>query len=237
MPYLNEDNWLTVEERRTTRVPNEDGNPPDDEASVDYQIRMERTDAGYTIPSASALPGAQIRDGRYNKPTGVPDINFSNLRTPSRPPKSTSGPSIQSQTATSGLSFQPPMSSLAGLTTTSSNPTLPTQEEILMHYSEMVAKQLDKQLNPQKGAPAGDEDLSGPSDDEDGPDEPDEPTESSSASDEGSDSMYRSQRTLSNRPPGAPKDSGIDITTLKARKRQANTRRVTATRYTKKNNT
>ncbi|MCJ1461104.1 hypothetical protein MMC28_011486 [Mycoblastus sanguinarius] len=129
------------------------------------------------------------------------------------------------------------MSSLAGLTTTSSNPTLPTQEEILMHYSEMVAKQLDKQLNPQKGAPAGDEDLSGPSDDEDGPDEPDEPTESSSASDEGSDSMYRSQRTLSNRPPGAPKDSGIDITTLKARKRQANTRRVTAARYTKKNNT
>lgn len=84
MPFLSEDYWLNAEERKTAKVVNEDGEPSDDEEAVDDYIRFERTSSGISVPSARALPGAQLRENQYGRQLQLPTFN---IATPSRTPR------------------------------------------------------------------------------------------------------------------------------------------------------
>ena len=61
LPFMTEENWLTVAERKEAKIPNEDGSL-DDEDSINFQARIERSDTGTPFRS-SQLPGDLIRQG------------------------------------------------------------------------------------------------------------------------------------------------------------------------------
>ena len=61
MPYMTEENWLTVEERKDAKLQNEDGEEVDED-SIDLQARFELSDTGVAIQSAR-LPGTRIKQG------------------------------------------------------------------------------------------------------------------------------------------------------------------------------
>lgn len=89
MSNMTEENWLTVTERKTAKLQNEDGQL-DDEDSINLQSRLERSSIGESIGGTDSLPGSRVQ--RITASTFTPgaiSINFEHTRdfmTPSRIP-------------------------------------------------------------------------------------------------------------------------------------------------------
>ena len=86
MPYMTEDTWLTLSERRMARLENENGEE-DDEDSINLQARFERSDAGSPVVAAS-LPGTRPRNALGSFTPAAPNTRIGeaeHLLSPYRP--------------------------------------------------------------------------------------------------------------------------------------------------------
>ena len=79
MPYMTTENWLTVSERKSAKLQNEDGKE-DDEDSINLQARFEISNASEPIQSAH-LPGNRIRTSNIMNSfiPGASAIDFSRV--------------------------------------------------------------------------------------------------------------------------------------------------------------
>ena len=66
MSNMTEENWLTVTEKKTAKLQNEDGQL-DDEDSINLQSRLERSSIGESIGGTDSLPGSRVRSTYYRK--------------------------------------------------------------------------------------------------------------------------------------------------------------------------
>lgn len=225
MPNMTEENWLTVMERKTAKLQNEDGQL-DDEDSINLQSRLERSSIGEPIGGTDSLPGSRVRRITANTFTsGATSINFEHTRdfmTPSRIP-------LHSGTASSSHINVDASSSSRSLSQskTSKSQTPSAREKMDRQMALRLQKVLDREesnddvFESTRPRSSVFSEFSGFSDDDarddannnaDDSSADDSPTTSESQSPDQSNTSSR----LRNRPPGASKDYGIDVTTIKA---------------------
>ena len=291
MPYMSEDNWLTLEERRTARLQNENGEE-DDEDSINLEARFERSDAGIPVGPVESLPGSRARNGLAHFAPSAPNFHMDEAEciiTPSRDRPSTPRPTT---VAPSALSRRPSglrHSELADSSNSHTPEAGPSIQSKAWHAVQVarhaqteedarlalqLARELELEAFPDdvNDHEASEDDYLGnlflsagnspenmlsdnhsdEADDEHGTLEGDPSPEShtnspsrvrrpssetTSVPEQTRSSRHPRQKLLHNHPPGAPKDWGIDLVSLKARRRQKTARRKMVERHSRRRNT
>ena len=250
MSYMSETYWLTVAERKSAKLQNED-DESDDEDIMNLQVKEERISTGERIQTFS-LPGYRVRQlvAATELVPGLPNQNFHRIDkyfTPSR----TIIPPAFSTPPTTFIEPGPSSSSLTSLESAQiASAALDRDRQLAVRLQKELDRQdedIDVEGNRRhiSGAGASDDDSFGGFEDDEEPQctsppnfggsDTSDSSSSSSSSDTESDGGPRGEK-LSNRPPGTSKDWGIDVTSLKARRRQAFYRAKVAARYDKGHN-
>ena len=267
MPFMDASNWLTIMERQSAKIQNEDGFE-DDEDSLNLQASFERTNSpeySAGIQTAS-LPGHRLRRTLALKlfTPGLPSHDFqdiADLYTPSRtipPPDFSAPPAPSASPMTSGSA--PPAEPGPSTRTIAASLASSALQEADRQLAVRLQKELDRQIDNETANHSDDfssygyhtdGSFAGFKDDEEAggthaPRLNDKRTPESSLSSLSSEAElehglsdendYSKNLELTNRPPGARKNWGIDVILLKARHRQAFYRAEVAARYDKGHN-
>ncbi len=236
MPYLDDNTWLGLQDRGTAKLVNEDGEPSDNEKSIDFQVRIERTDAGIAVPSSSALPCSQIKSGPLNRVMELPTFDFATASYPTDTPSASTRKKTKKVIragSSNNATVEPSKNSTVTLRIAEqSNSALATSshqgasDENVAESSAQTAQILvDAALTSH---------LTDHPSDEEGGAHGDNQADDGDESEQARFTRFINSPRLSNQPPGTQIEQGIDYHVLKARKRQASWRVKLATRHSKR---
>ena len=215
MPYLGPNNWLLHDDRAVATVPNEDGNPPDNERSINFQTHVERS--FLEDEDRDSLLGAELPGDSVHSVIRTPSFSLSStvqaeLAAIDANPSS-SYQALQQAQINSPLQFRPHNTNPAVLSSIFSGNDTPFSPFIAMESSSLLSSGTQQASAPEASS------------------------SSSSALQQASTSTFTSEPSSSAEAIAmdhAQRQTGIDIQQIKARERLKSNRKRMAEMYSKK---